>query len=235
MEKMNVLEYIQLKRQMRQHLLAVLLDPERPIRFEKGELDGADLVFVGGSTGVLSSEFIEQIRTLTHRPIVLFPGNAGQFTAKADALLFLSMLSSRNPEVLIGQQVEVAATVKESGIETIPMGYILIEGGKKSSVEQASHSAPIPQTDIAQICSTAIAGELLGHQLIYLEAGSGALNPVSVEIIRKVRAAVSLPLIVGGGITSPEAMTAAYKAGADIVVIGNHLEQHPDQLKLFCR
>lgn len=232
---MNVKEYILLKRQMGQHLLAVLLDPEKPIRFKAGELDGADLVFVGGSTGSISPDFIEQIRTLTHRPIVLFPGNTHQFTAQADALLFLSMLSSRNAEVLIGQQVQAAAQVKQSGIETIPMGYILIDGGTTSSVQQASASTPLPQTSIAEICHTAIAGELLGHQLIYLEAGSGAKNPVSIDIIRQVRQSISVPLIVGGGICSPQAMKAAFQAGADIVVIGNHLEQHPEQLTLFCR
>jgi len=232
---MNVREYILLKRQMGQHLLAVLIDPDKPIRFRAGELDGADLIFAGGSTGELSPQFIEQIRALTHRPIVLFPGHPGQFTAKADALLFLSMLSSRNPDVLIGQQVQVATEVKQSGIETIPMGYILIDGGIESSVQQVSHSAPIPPTDIAQICSIAVAGELLGHQLIYLEAGSGAKNPVSTEIIRRVKELISVPLIVGGGITTPEAMQAAFKAGADMVVIGNHLEKHPEQLNLFCR
>jgi len=232
---MNVKEYILLKRQMGQHLLAVLLDPEKPIRFLPGELDGADLIFVGGSTGSISDAFIQQIRSLTHRPIVLFPGNTDQFTAQADALLFLSMLSSRNAEVLIGQQVKAAAAVKLSGIESIPMGYILIDGGTTSSVEKASASTPIPPADISQICSTAIAGELLGHQLIYLEAGSGAKNPVSIDIIKQVRDAVTIPLIVGGGITSPEGMKAAFKAGADIVVIGNYLEQHPEEIKRFCR
>lgn len=232
---MNIKEYIVLKRQMHQHLLAVLLDPEKPLRFQPGELDGADLIFVGGSTGGVSADFIEQIRLLTHRPVVLFPGNTQQFTAKADALLFLSMLSSRNPEVLIGQQVKAAAEVKRSGIETIPMGYILVDGGKISSVEQVSGSKPIPQTDVNQIVHTAMAGELLGMQLIYLEAGSGAKTPVSIDIIRLVRSAVSVPVIVGGGISSPEAMQEAFRAGADIVVIGNYLEQHPEQLKLFCR
>jgi len=232
---MNIEEYILLKRQMGQHLLAVLIDPEHPISFEPGELDGADLIFVGGSTGDLSSVFIDKIRHLTHRPIVLFPGNAKQFTSGADALLFLSMLSSRNPEVLINQQVKAALAIKASGIETIPMGYILVDGGKISSVEKTSQSLPIAQEDVEQVVATAVAGELLGHHLIYLEAGSGAKIPVSIELIQRVREAIKVPLIVGGGITSPQAMQAAWKAGADIVVIGNHLEQHPKQLKLFCR
>jgi len=232
---MNIYEYITLKRQMGQHLLAVLLDPEHDIAFRSGELDGADLVLVGGSTGALSCAFIEQIRTLTHRPIVLFPGNANQFVGSADALLFLSMLSARNPKVLIEQQVQAAAAVRASGIETIPMGYILIDGGQVSSVERTSASSPIAQSDIPLIVSTAIAGELLGHKLIYLEAGSGAKTPVSTDIIRAVRSAIQVPLIVGGGITSPEGMRQAWQAGADIVVIGNYLEQHPEQLKFFSR
>jgi len=232
---MNVKEYILLKRQMGQHLLAVLLDPEHPIAFAPGELDGADLIFVGGSTGKLSPDFIEQLRSITHRPIVLFPGNPNQFVAEADALLFLSMISSHNPQVLIEQQVQVARAVHTSGIETIPMGYILIDGGKPTSVQLTSHTNPIAQDDVERIVDTAIAGELLGHQLIYLEAGSGAKTPVSIDIIRQVRSAISVPLIVGGGITSPEGMRAAWQAGADIVVIGNYLEQHPDQLNLFGR
>lgn len=232
---MSVKQYIDLKRQMGQHLLAVLIDPDKPLRFSSGELDGADLIFLGGSTGALSPLFIEQIRALTHRSVVLFPGNLNQLTTGADALLFLSMLSARNAEVLIGQQVAAAAAVKASGIETIPMGYILIDGGRVSSVQQASHTQPIPASDTEQIVATALAGELLGHQLIYLEAGSGAAVPVALDTIRRVREAVSVPLIVGGGITSPQAMRAAWQAGADIVVIGNYLEQHPDELKLFCR
>jgi len=232
---MNVKEYIALKHKMGQHLLAVLIDPEHPLGFAPGELDGADLIFVGGSTGALSSVFIDKIRALTHRPIVLFPGNPQQFVSQADALLFLTVLSSRNPQVLIGQQVEAAAAVRASGIETIPMGYILIDGGIESSVQMSTHSTPIAQNDVEQIVHTAIAGELLGHQLIYLEAGSGAKTPVSTDIIRRVRESISIPLIVGGGITSPEGMKAAWKAGADIVVIGNYLEQHPEQLKHFTR
>jgi len=233
--EMNVTEYILLKRQMGQKMLAVLIDPDKPLRFSKGDLDGTDLILIGGSTGTISDLFIEQIRSITHRPLVLFPGNLSQFTAKADALFFLTMLSSRNAEVVIGQQVKAAAQVKQSGIETLSMGYILIDGGKVSSVEQVSHSTPLPSNDIHQIISTAIAGELLGNQLIYLEAGSGAKNPVSTDIIQQVRSAISLPLIVGGGITTPDYMKAVFRAGADIVVIGNHFEQHPEQIKSFCR
>lgn len=231
---MNIHEYIYTKHQLNQHMLAVLLDPEHPIPFHAGELDAADLILVGGSTGVISPDFIGQIRTLTHRPVVLFPGNPQQFTPQADALLFLSVLSSQDPDLLIGQQIAAADTIHNSGIETLPMGYILIDGGKETSVVRESHSAPIPQSDLTRIVHTALAGQMMGKQLIYLEAGSGAKTPVSIDIIQAVRSVLSIPLIVGGGITTPQAMKAAFRAGADIVVIGNHFEHHPNQLHLFC-
>ncbi len=231
---MTILEHIQHSRHTGAKLLAVLLDPEKPVPFTRGDLDAADLIFVGGSTGIIPSDFIGQIRTLTRRPIVLFPGNLGQFSADADALLFLSVLSSRNPDLLIGRHLSAAKRIHDSGVEVIPMGYILIDGGTLTSVVRSSHSTPIPRQDIATIADTALLGELLGKQLIYLEAGSGALTPVSADTIRTVRSLLSVPLIVGGGIRTPQAMREAFDAGADIVVIGNYLEQHPDQLPLFC-
>ncbi|MCQ2348049.1 MAG: phosphoglycerol geranylgeranyltransferase [Paludibacteraceae bacterium] len=230
---MNVLEYILAKRQMGQHMLAVLLDPEHEIRFRKGELDAADLIFVGGSTGAISPLFIDKIRAITHRPIVLFPGNPSQFSPQADALLYLSVLSSRNPDLLVGRQIDSAQVIAQSGIEVLPMGYILIDGGIPTSVVQTCQSAPIPQDQITLITSTALAGQMMGKQLIYLEAGSGAKNPVSIDIINAVRQAINIPLIVGGGITTPQMMKDAFRAGADIVVIGNHFERHPEELHLF--
>lgn len=231
---MNIHEYIFTKHQLHQHMLAVLLDPEHTIPFAPGQLDAADLILVGGSTGGISPHFIEQIRTRTHRPIVLFPGNPQQFTPQADALLFLSVLNAQDTDLIVGQQIAAAATVHASGIETLPMGYILIDGGKTTSVLRTAHATPLSQTDIPTIVNTALAGQMMGKQLIYLEAGSGAKTPVSIDIIQAVRDAISIPLIVGGGITTPDAMRAAFRAGADIVVIGNHFEQHPEQLHLFC-
>lgn len=230
-----VLKHILSARQQTHKMLAVLLDPERPIAFKPGELDQADIVLVGGSTGAIAPDFIGKIRSITSRPIVLFPGNGNQFTADADAILFLSVLSAQSADVLIGQQLAAAPAIMAANIESIPMGYILIDGGKPTSVAQASHSTPIPQDQIKYITDLAITGQLLGKQLIYLEAGSGALTPVSTDIIASVRKAISIPLIVGGGICTPEAMHAAFQAGADIVVIGNHFESHPDQLPLFCQ
>ena len=222
--------------------LAVLLDPEKPFHPEMFANAQPDLIFVGGSTGSDTDSFIrklkEQFSIFNFQfsiPIILFPGNISQFSPQADALLFLSVLSSDNPQLLTGNHIKVAAAVHQSGIESIPMGYILIDGGKQTSVAQATGSAPLPRTDIKRIVDTAIAAELLGKQLVYLEAGSGADIPVSPEIIAAVRKHISIPLIVGGGICSVEQMTAAYNAGADIVVIGNHFESHPDQLNSFIR
>ena len=193
------------------------------------------MIFVGGSTGDQCETCIAQLRQTTERPILLFPGNVAQFTPNADALLFLSLLNARTPDVLILPHIQVAQQVLQSGMETIPMGYILIEGDRKSSVEIATKCTPIPQSNIREIVSTAIAGQLLGKQLIYLEAGSGAKTPISAEIIHAVRAQLSVPLIVGGGITTPEAMLHAFEAGADVVVIGNHFEQNPDEIDEFVR
>ncbi|MBQ7192409.1 MAG: phosphoglycerol geranylgeranyltransferase [Paludibacteraceae bacterium] len=218
----------------RRRLFAVLLD------LEKTSLEGlnnrtrdADYVLVGGSTGANTAALVRALHRQTDKPVILFPGNVQQFCPEADALLFLSVLSSRNADCLIGQHVAAARTIAQSGVETIPTGYILIDGGKRTAVMDATQSEPIRQTDIRQAVDTAIAAELLGKRLIYLEAGSGALTPVSEHLIRAVREAVSLPLMVGGGIRTPQMMNTAYNAGADIVVVGNHLEQHPEEIELF--
>ncbi len=231
------LTHIIASRQQGQKRLALLLDPE------KADLAALplvadylpDYVFVGGSTGTDTDAFVCQLRQHTDLPIILFPGSALQFSPHADALLFLSLLSGRNAETLVGQQIRIARAVRQSGIESIPMGYILIDGGKETAVQRVTRTRPIPQTDISQIIDTAIAAELLGKQMVYLEAGSGAETPVSTEIILSVRNHITIPLIVGGGIRTTEQMTAAFSAGADLVVIGNHFESHPEQLTSFCR
>ena len=218
-------------------LLVVLIDPDKPVAIEalSPHLCLPDLIFVGGSTGAQTETCVAQVRQHTSRPILLFPGNIAQFTPSADALLFLTLLNAHTPEVLIYPHIQVAQQVLRSGIETIPMGYILVDGERKSSVEIATNTQSIPQSDVSTIVQTAVAGQLLGKQLIYLEAGSGAHIPVSAEIIRAVRAELQIPLIVGGGITTPEAMICAFEAGADIVVIGNHFEQYPDEIADFVR
>lgn len=231
---MDVLKHIETARHNRQCLLAVLIDPEKGIS-DYQQLDSADLVFVGGSTGRCDDAFIGQLRSLTHNPIVIFPGNPGQVCPSADALLLLSVLSSRNAELLVGQQIKCAKAIKNSGLEIIPMGYILIDGGTVSSVMQASQSCPIAADDTELITSTAIAAELLGKDLVYLEAGSGAKTPVSIDTIRCVRQHIHIPLIVGGGICTVQQMSAARDAGADIIVIGNYFEQHADDIAVFAQ
>ena len=221
-----------------------MLDPE------KANLDALtftpeahpDYIFVGGSTGGDTTGFVKALKEKLSIfnfqfsiPIVLFPGNAAQFTPEADAILFLSLLSGTNPEYLVGQQIKSAQTIKKSQIHSIPTAYILIDGGVETSTMKVTGTQPLKPSNPQTIIDTCIAAELMGKTAIYLEAGSGAKTPVSTEIIAAVRAATSCTLIVGGGIRTPEAMNAAYTAGADIVVIGNHFEQNPDEIATFCR
>lgn len=242
---MEVMNTILSARAAGKKLLAVLLDPEKPFHPELFAQAQPDLIFVGGSTGTNAEKLVLNLKSsiLNHKssilnlkssiPIILFPGNISQFTPEADALLFLSVLSSSNPDMLTGAHIRAARAVEQSGIESIPMGYILIDGGRESAVERTTGSAPIARTDTDRIVNTAIAAQLLGKQLVYLEAGSGAAVPVAPETISAVRKHLSIPLIVGGGICTPEQMQAAFAAGADIVVIGNHFESHPTDLPVF--
>ena len=220
----------------------MLLDPEKanlaalPIT----DLCHPDFIFVGGSTGGDTTDFIRALKSsiINHQssiPIILFPGNAAQFSPEADAILYLSLLSGRNPEYLVDQQVASARRIHDSHIDCIPTAYILIDGGVETSTMRVTGTKPLKPSDLQTILDTCIAAELMGKKAIYLEAGSGAINPVSTDITKAVREAVSVTLIVGGGIRTPEAMHAAYQAGADIVVIGNHFEQHPEELEKFCR
>jgi phosphoglycerol geranylgeranyltransferase len=231
---------ILLKREQKHKMLAVLLDPDKCkdrhiisiISMLKS--DPPDFVFVGGSHTILSTNsLIELLKDELSSKIVLFPGNASQFSEKADALLFLSLLSGRNPEYLIGQHVNSAIGIKESGVEVIPTAYILIEGGSTSAVEYMSNTRAIPRNKKDIAVSTAVAGELLGMHLTYLEAGSGAQIPVPGEMIQAVRWNLDTPLIVGGGIRTPQAMINAFEAGADLVVIGNIFEAHPELIAEF--
>ena len=223
--------------------LALLLDPEKAdlSRLSFTEEVHPDYVFVGGSTGGDTTDFVRALKkklspiTNHQSPIVLFPGNAEQFTPEADAILFLSLLSGRNPEYLVEQQIRSAEAIKKSQSRSIPTAYILIDGGVETSTMRVTHTLPISSDKKDEIVATSVAAELMGKEAIYLEAGSGAKVPVSTEIIQAVRAATKCTLIVGGGIRTPQAMNAAYEAGADIVVIGNHFESHPETLADFCR
>ena len=232
---MNVLSHIINCKNQQHPLLAILIDPNKPQAYTKllPYLHAVEMIFVGGSTGDSIEPCITTLRQHTTAPLVLFPGNISQFSPNADALLFLSLLNAYTADMLIAPHIKIAKQVLLSGIESIPMGYILIDGERKSSVEIVSNCNPIPQNEIEKIVSTALAGQLLGKKLIYLEAGSGATRSVSEDIIRAVRTQQQIPLIVGGGIRTTQAMIQAFNAGADIVVIGNHFEQHPEELPLF--
>ena len=237
--------------------LAILLDPEKadlsalPLSADCSP----DYIFVGGSTGGDTTAFVKVLKEklsqsamrsvskavctlsgeagLGRPPIVLFPGNASQFTPEADAILYLSLLSGDNPEYLVHQQVRAARAIHGSSITVIPTAYILIDGGVETSTMRVTGTKPLKPSNLQTIIDTCIAAELMGKKAIYLEAGSGAQISVSPDIIREVRKNTSIPLIVGGGIRTPEAMQAAYSAGADIVVIGNHFESHPEELQKF--
>jgi len=204
---------------------ASLLNQEKP-----------DLVFIGGSlTSESTAYLIKQLKKECNIPAVLFPGNATQFTPEADALLFLSLISGRNPDFLIGQHVVIAPAVKQSGIETISTGYILVESNNTTAVEYISNTRPIPRQKPQLAAATAIAGELLGNKLIYLEAGSGATPPVPSAMISSVKKSITIPLIVGGGLRSNEDILNALQAGADAIVVGNILESNPEKMVDFAK
>ncbi|MDG5490421.1 geranylgeranylglyceryl/heptaprenylglyceryl phosphate synthase [Psychroserpens sp. SPM9] len=223
-------------------LLAVLIDPDKMMLeglsdfMLKLNQSVATHIFVGGS--IVSENATEQlvieIKKHTSLPIVLFPGDVSQITKEADALLFLSLISGDNPEYLIGKHVQAVSKLKGSNLEVISTGYILIENGKQTAVERVTKTTPIPREHVQKIADTAKAGEWLGMQLMYLEAGSGALHPVPIEIISFVKQTLKIPLIVGGGIRTKTQLENAYKAGANLVVIGTAFEEDErffDELK----
>lgn len=230
----SILKYIQEASKKGEKLLAILLDPDKttleeiPSISKRIESLKAHFIFVGGSyvEKGITDTFVEILKENTQIPIVLFPGDYSQVTNKADALLFLSLISGRNPEYLIEQQIKAVPYLKNSRLEIIPTGYILIDGGTKSSVLRVSKTTPIPQNNIDLAVSTAIAGMYKGKQLIYLEAGSGAKNVVDLKIISEVKKNISIPIIVGGGIRTKEQLNNAFISGADLVVIGTAFENN---------
>lgn len=218
---------------------AVLIDPDKisPQRLDtliKFSIEAkVDFFFMGGSLVLTNNlnESILQIKESCSIPVVLFPGNPSQLSPHADALLYLSLISGRNAELLIGQHVISAPAVKQSGLEVISTGYMVIDGGAPTTVSYISNASPIPadKEDIA-LC-TAMAGEMLGKKVIYMDAGSGARIPVSETMIRKVAENISIPLIVGGGIREPETAYQNGKAGADVIVVGNAIEKEANLIK----
>lgn len=224
----NILKLIEAK----QKLLAILLDPEKltieniPNLAQKIKKSPATHIFFGGSTyeGSHFNEIILALKKHLDLPILLFPGDYKQISNYADGLLFLSLLSGRNPEYLIEQQVKSVSVLEKTTLEIIPTAYLLIESGTETAVQQVSSTTPISRNNIELAYQTAKAGEYLGMKLIYLEAGSGAKNAVPLEMIQKVKQNTTIPLIVGGGIKNKKAIDEAFTAGADIVVIGTAFE-----------
>ena len=225
----DILECVSQKKK----LLAVLIDPDKmTIEMAIGFTENVNKsivthIFIGGSSVAdnATEKLVAEIKRCTHLPVILFPGDVNQITNKADALLYLSLISGRHPDYLIGKHVESVSILRKSNLEIIPTGYILIENGKETSVQKVTDSLPMSRHNIQAISDTAKAGELLGLKLIYLEAGSGAKHPVSEEIISVVKQDLGIPLIVGGGIKSKEQLDKAYNAGADMLVIGTAFEE----------
>ena len=217
-------------------LLAILLDPDK-VAWEnlnclisKINKSPATHIFIGGShveTNRLD-ELVTILKQNCNLPVVLFPGNPSQISHKADGILFLSLISGRNPEYLIEHQVNAAPILNNSNLEIIPTGYVLIESGSQTAVEKVSKTKPIDRKNVKLVLNTAIAGEMLGNKLIYLEAGSGAQQAVPLAMIKKVSQNINSPLIVGGGIRDLQSIETAYHSGADLVVIGTAFENNID-------
>lgn len=215
-------------------LLAVLIDPDKMSIesvsefIEKVNKSIITHIFVGGSEveEKLTQDLVLEIKEHTNLPVVLFPGDVSQVTHNADALLFLSLISGRNPDYLIEKQIEAVSKLKGTILEVIPTGYLLIENGKETSVQRVTKTKPLKRNQVQFIVDTAKAGELLGMKLIYLEAGSGAAHPITPEIISKVKNELQIPLIVGGGIRTKHQLQEAYNSGADLVVIGTAFEEN---------
>ncbi len=217
----------------------VLVDPDK-VDLKKTEqlvalaVDAkVDYFFVGGSLVISNTldDCIRQIKSLCNIPVILFPGSPSQVSKYADALLYLSLISGRNPELLIGQHVISAPFVKLSGLEIMPTGYMVIDGGAPTTVSYISNASPIPADKNEISMCTAMAGEMLGMKLIYMDAGSGAKRPITETMIEKVSAHIEVPLIIGGGITEPEKAYRNCRAGADIIVVGNAIEKDASLIK----
>lgn len=229
----NIYNDILKSKSEKKKLLAILLDPDKVVLANSSILiskindSPATHIFIGGSlvTTTIIDELIVKIKQNCSLPIVLFPGNPSQISDKADAILFLSLLSGRNPDYLIEHQVKAAPILKKTQLEIISTGYILIESGTETAVERVSKTIPLDRTNLEFALATAQAGEMLGSKLIYLEAGSGAKQAVPLEMIALVAQNIEIPLLVGGGIVDLQGIQNAYQAGADLVVIGTAFEK----------
>ena len=236
---MKILDSLEERYRKGKKSIAVLVDPDKVA--DTGRLQHLinlasenciDYFLVGGSlvTTTNLAEVIKQIKESVSIPVVLFPGNTMQVEPTADGILFLSLISGRNPELLIGQHVVAAPIIRNTKLEVLPTGYILINSGRTTSVAYISNTTPVPDDKYSLAACTAMAGEMLGLKLMYLDAGSGAEKPITPRMISTIRKTISVPLIVGGGINTSQKAFDALEAGADMIVIGNALEKDPDLL-----
>jgi putative glycerol-1-phosphate prenyltransferase len=238
----NIYNNILKSKAKNEKLLAILIDPDKidlddvEVLIEKIKQSPATHIFIGGSLveNNIIDELITRIRQFSPfggrgaLPIVLFPGNPSQISNKADAILFLSLISGRNPDFLIEHQVKAAPILKQTQLEIISTGYILIESGTETAVQRVSKTNPLNRNNLDLVLATAQAGTMLGNKLIYLEAGSGAKQAVPLEMINKVSQNIEIPLLVGGGIIDLQGIQKAYDSGADLVVIGTAFENDID-------
>ncbi|MBL7770920.1 MAG: geranylgeranylglyceryl/heptaprenylglyceryl phosphate synthase [Flavipsychrobacter sp.] len=226
-------------KQAGQKSFAVLIDPDKvrpaeiPALVQLAQDARVDYLLVGGSLVISHhlDECIQAIKSLTDIPVILFPGSPSQISRYADALLYLSLISGRNPELLIGQHVISAPFVKKSGLEIMSTGYMVIDGGAPTTVSYISNASPIPSDKNEIALCTAMAGEMLGMKLIYMDAGSGAKTPIRESMISAVAAQITVPLIIGGGISDPEKAYRNCRAGADLIVVGNAIEKDPGLIR----
>ena len=227
------------RKQQHKKSFAVLVDPDKvndhnlePL-IKLAVAAKVDYFLVGGSLVISNylDDCVQLIKRNCNIPVILFPGSPAQVSKYADALLYLSLISGRNPELLIGQHVVSAPVVKQSGLEIMPTGYMVIDGGAPTTVSYISNAAPLPSDKNEIAMCTAMAGEMLGMKLIYMDAGSGAKRAISESMIQKVSSCIDIPLIIGGGITTPEKAYLNCKAGADIIVVGNAIEKDPGLIK----
>ena len=233
---MSIYKNILAKTTQGKKLFAILIDPDKQRNsdllstIQKANSANVDCFFVGGSL-LLNDNLGECIKTIKENsniPVLLFPGSELQINKDADGILFLSLISGRNPDLLIGKQVTTAPILKETNLEVISTGYMLIESGKATTASYMSNTLPIPRDKNGIACSTAIAGEYLGMKLIYMDGGSGAHNSINSDMIKHVSSSINVPLIIGGGICNKEKAIENCKAGADIIVVGNAIEKNPD-------
>ncbi len=228
----NIYHEILQSKKDKKKLLAILLDPDKISEeslqsiIPKINQSPATHIFIGGSLVLKNNidEIIRELKQKTVLPILLFPGNPSQISIEAHGILFLTLLSGRNPDFLIEHQVKAAPILKKTNLEIISTGYILIEGGSQTAVASVSKTIPLPRHNSDIAVATALAGEFLGNKLVYLEAGSGAKLSVPLETISLVSKNIGIPLIVGGGIKDSQGIEDAYAAGADLVVIGTAFE-----------